>query len=298
MATRSISRDQPALESEGMGSRIGLFTLLAPTYTVLTVAIFLPLLVMLVFSVLSDTPLGGRHAVVTLDQYASYWGSPTYRYLTQRSLLMGAHVTLGCILLGFPLAYVLARNVPGRWREALFMLVILPFWSNSVVRIYSWVVVLQDQGPLQRFVDLVLPGKHGGILFTYPAIIVGMVHSYLPYIVLTLYVSLQAIDNQLFEAAASLGAGAWYTFWRITLPLSVPGLIAGSILTFIPVTGSFFEPRLLGGKAGTVIGTIIEDQFVTVFNWPFGAAIAFSLLLVLLVLMGMLAYLRPRLARL
>jgi spermidine/putrescine transport system permease protein len=207
-------------------------------------------------------------------------------------------VTLGCILLGFPLAYVLARNVPGRWREALFMLVILPFWSNSVVRIYSWVVVLQDQGPLQRFVDLVLPGKHGGILFTYPAIIVGMVHSYLPYIVLTLYVSLQAIDNQLFEAAASLGAGAWHTFWRITLPLSVPGLIAGSILTFIPVTGSFFEPRLLGGKAGTVIGTIIEDQFVTIFNWPFGAAIAFSLLLVLFVLMGMLAYLRRRLARL
>ena len=177
------------------------------------------------------------------------------------------------------------------------MLVILPFWSNSVVRIYSWVIVLQDHGPLQRLADLVLPGKHQEILFTYPAIIIGMVHSYLPYLVLTLYVSLQVIDHQIFEAAASLGAGGLYIFRRITLPLSVPGLIAGSILTFIPVTGSFFEPRLLGGKAGTLLGTIIEDQFVTIFNWPFGAAIAFSLLLVLLVLMGLLAYLRPRLAR-
>jgi spermidine/putrescine transport system permease protein len=252
---------------------------------------------MVVFSLLSNVPFGGRHAAFTLDQYASYWTSSTYRYLTERSLILGAHVTLGCILLGFPLAYVLARNVPGRWREALFMLVILPFWSNSVVRTYSWVIVLQDRGPLGRLVDMVVPGRHLGLLFTYPAIVVGMVHSYLPYVVLTLYVSLQAIESQIFEAATTLGAEGWQIFWRITLPLSVPGLIAGSILTFIPVTGSFFEPRLLGGMAGTVIGTVIEDQFVTIFNWPFGAAIAFSLLLVLLVLMGLLAYLRSRLAR-
>jgi len=266
-----------------------LLGLLGPAYLVLTVAIFLPLLVMAVFSFLSETPLGSRTATLTLEHYLGFFRERFYLYLTWRSVLMGAHTTALCVGLGYPLAYILARTVPGRWREALFFLVIMPFWTNTLVRIYSWIIVLQPQGIVSWLLG---GGPTGGILFTYPAIIVGLVHGYLPYIVLTLYVALQGIDARLLEAAQSLGANPIQTFLRVTLPLSLPGLLAGGILVFIPVTGSFVEPRLLGGLAGTVLGTIVEDQFVAVFNWPFGAAVSFMLLLTILVTFGLALRLR------
>ena len=131
------------------------------------------------------------------------------------------------------------ESVKGRWREALFLLIVLPFWSNALVRTFSWTMVLR--APLD-------------ILFTYPAIVIGLVHAYLPYMILTCYVSLQAIDDSLIEAARSLGATRWQAFRRIILPLSLPGVLAGMILIFVPVIGSFMEPRILGGKHGIMLG--------------------------------------------
>jgi spermidine/putrescine transport system permease protein len=129
-----------------------------------------------------------------------------------------------------------------------------------------------------------------GILYSYPAIVIGLIHSFVPYMILTSYLSLQAIDESLLEAARSLGATHWTAFCRITLPLSLPGLIVGLILIFVPVTGSFMEPRILGGPAGMMLGTVIEDQFTEVFNWPLGAALSFMMLGLVLVILLVLQF--------
>jgi spermidine/putrescine transport system permease protein len=176
------------------------------------------------------------------------------------------------------------------------MLVIVPFWSNTLVRLYAWAIVLRSGGVIDLFMQF-LGFKAGslGLLYTYPAILIGLIHGYLPYMILTLYIALDRIDQSLLEAAASLGASAWQSFWRVLFPLSLPGVISGAILIFIPSIGSFIEPRLLGGRSGTMIGTVIEDQFIQLFNWPFGAALSFIMLVIVLVLMGLMAFALSRL---
>ncbi len=159
--------------------------------------------------------------------------------------------------------------IRGRSREALFLLVILPFWSNSLVRVFSWAIVLRGNGVLDWLASALVPGEvRLDLAYSETAVVIGLVHSYLPYVILTGYLALQAIDDSLIEAARSLGARRRTILWRIVLPLAAPGLIAGAVLVFVPVVGSFMEPRLLGGRVGTTYGTVIEDQFVAVFNWP------------------------------
>jgi spermidine/putrescine transport system permease protein len=193
------------------------------------------------------------------------------------------------------MALVLAKVIPGRWRSALFMLVIVPFWSNTLVRLYSWAIVLRSGGIIDLFLQFLgLEPNSIEILYTYPAIIIGLVHGYVPYMILTLYIAIDRIDDSLLEAAYSLGASKWQAFWRIVFPLSLPGMISGSILIFIPSIGSFIEPRILGGRSGTMIGTVIEDQFIQLFNWPFGAALSFIMLVIVLIVMGLLAMLLRR----
>ena len=253
--------------------------MLGPAYLWLAVTIFLPLSAMLYFSLLTETPFGERVAAFTVQHYLDFFQKDFYQTLMLRSFRLGAEVTLYCLLLGFPCAYVLAKTIKGRWREALFLLIILPFWSNALVRVFSWTMVLRGNGVLETAVNWVFPDFGSlGLMFTYPAIIIGLVHSYLPYMILTTYISLQAIDDSLIEAARSLGAGRLTTLRRVVIPLALPGMAAGSILIFVPVVGSFMEPRILGGRQGTFIGTVIEDQFTAVFNWPLGAALSFIML--------------------
>ena len=253
--------------------------MLGPAYLWLLFTIFLPLSAMLYFSFLSDVPFGNRIAALSLENYAAFFEKDFYRSLMLRSFGLGALVTGLCLLFGFPCAFVLAKTIKGRVREALFLLVILPFWSNALVRIFSWTMVLRGNGVLESSIRSVFPGFDSlGIMFTYPAVVIGLVHSYLPYMILTCYVSLQAVDDDLIEAARSLGAGYFTTLRRVVVPLALPGMAAGSVLIFVPVIGSFMEPRILGGPKGTFIGTIIEDQFTAVFNWPLGAALSFIML--------------------
>lgn len=262
--------------------------LLSPAYLWLTVAVFLPLSAMAFFSVLTDVPGQGRDWSYTLSNYAAFFETGTYARLLWKSLKLGLIVTALCLLIGFPAALVLAKSVKGRAREALFLLVILPFWSNSLVRIFSWAIVLRGNGVLDLGLSAVLPGEVKlGLMFSQSAIVIGLVHSYLPYVVLTAYLALQAIDDSLIEAARSLGAPKRTILFRLLIPLSAPGLIAGAVLVFVPVVGSFMEPRILGGKVGTYYGTAIEDQFVAVFNWPLGAALSFILLAVVLLILGL-----------
>jgi spermidine/putrescine transport system permease protein len=275
--------------------RYALWLLLFPAYGWLAFAILAPLLIMLVFSFLSDVPFGNRVAVLTLENYSTYFSKGFYWTLTSKALKTGLYTTVFCLLIAYPMALVIAKVIPGRWRSALFMLVIVPFWSNTLVRLYSWAIVLRNGGVIDLFMQF-LGFKPGAIelLYTYPAIVIGLVHGYVPYMILTLYIALDRIDNSLLEAAASLGASKWQSFWRIMFPLSMPGIISGAILIFIPSIGSFIEPRLLGGRSGTMIGTVIEDQFIQLFNWPFGAALSFIMLLIVLLLMGLMALLLSR----
>jgi spermidine/putrescine transport system permease protein len=269
--------------------------LLSPAYLWLTAAVFLPLSAMVFFSFLSDVPFGGTDWHATLANYAAFFESSTYLTLLWKSVKLGLIVTALSVLIGFPCAFVLAKLIRGRSREALFLLVILPFWSNSLVRIFSWAIVLRGNGVLDTAVNAVLPfDVKINLMFSPTAIVIGLVHSYLPYVILTSYLALQAIDDSLIEAARSLGARRRTILWRVILPLAAPGIVAGAVLIFVPVVGSFMEPRLLGGRLGTYYGTVIEDQFVAVFNWPLGAALSFILLAVVL---GVLAAFAPVLRR-
>jgi spermidine/putrescine transport system permease protein len=266
------------------GLRAGL--LLAPAYLWLTVAVFLPLSAMLFFSFLSAAPFTNADWYVTGQNYAEFLERSIYPNLLGRSLLLAAIVTAVCVLVGYPCAYVLARHVKGRSREALFLLIILPFWSNSLVRIFSWAIVLRGNGIIDHTLGAVFPFVSVNLMFTYTAVVIGLVHSYLPYVILTSYLALQAIDESLLEAARSLGAPFRTILFRLVLPLSLPGLAAGAVLIFVPVAGSFMEPRILGGKQGIFYGTLIEDQFVATFNWPLGAALSFILLAVVLLILA------------
>ncbi|MES0879888.1 ABC transporter permease [Roseibium sp. SCP14] len=261
--------------------------LLSPAYIWLTVAVFLPLSAMAYFSFLSDVPFGEREWHVTLDNYREFFETGTYATLLWKSLKLGLTVTAFSVVIGFPCAFVLAKVIRGRSREALFLLVILPFWSNSLVRIFSWAIVLRGNGVLNTAVNAILPWDvHVNLMFSPTAIVIGLVHSYLPYVILTSYLALQAIDDTLIEAARSMGAPRRTILARLILPLAAPGIIAGAVLIFVPVVGSFMEPRLLGGRFGTYYGTVIEDQFVAVFNWPLGAALSFILLAVVLAILA------------
>lgn len=264
--------------------------LLAPAYLWLAVAIFLPLSAMAFFSFMTDLPVAGRDGSFTLDNYAAFFSTGLYARLLGSSLRLGAEVTLACALIGFPAAYALAKVLKGRSREAIFLLVILPFWSNGLVRIFSWTMVLREGGLLDTTLNAVLPFTVSiDLMYSRPAVIIGLVHSYVPYMVLTCYLTLQALDDSLIEMARSLGASRALVLRRIVLPHALPGLAAGAVLIFVPVVGSFMEPRILGGRAGTFYGTVIEDQFVAVFNWPLGAALSFILLAVVLAILALAA---------
>ena len=260
-------------------------TLTAPTYLWLAFTVFLPLSAMFFFSFLTDAPFGNKEVFFSLENYQAIWDKTFYQLLLFKSFRLGLEVTVLCFLIGFPCALILAKHVKGFWREAIFVLIILPFWSNALVRIFSWTMVLRGNGVIEMTLNWISPGFGDfSLMFTYQAILIGLVHSYLPYMILTCYVSIQSIDDSIIEAARVLGASRFMILMRLIIPLSLPGIAAGSVLIFIPVVGSFMEPRILGGREGTFIGTIIEDQFTRVFNWPLGAALSFLMLFIILII--------------
>jgi spermidine/putrescine transport system permease protein len=257
--------------------------LLLPTYGWLTLAVLLPLCTMLVFSFLTATPMGKTPVEFTLKQYRAFIDQPYLFGVAWDSLVMGLWTTACCAVLGFFAALALVRATEGWVRETLLVLVLLPFWTNGLVRVFSWTMVLREGGFLDYVFHLVWPGAGSiGFLYSREAVVVGLVHGYLPYMILTCYIALVTIDNTLIEAASSLGARWWTVLLKVLLPMAAPGLIAGCVLIFVPVIGSFMEPRILGGSVGVTMGTVIEDQFTQAFNWPLGAALSFTMLAVVL----------------
>ncbi|MBB3771278.1 spermidine/putrescine transport system permease protein [Angulomicrobium amanitiforme] len=258
-------------------------TMLLPTYAWLTLAILLPLGAMLSFSFMTATPLGKKEVAFTFKHYRAFIDQPYLIGVAWTSLLIGLWTTFLCAVVGFFTALALARATAGRLRETLLILVILPFWTNGLVRVFSWTMVIREGGFLDLLARSVWPDAPSlGFLYSLPAIILGLVHGYLPYMVLTCYIALVTIDDSILEAAESLGARKWTVLWRIIVPMAAPGLISGSVLIFVPVIGAFMEPRILGGPRGVTLGTVIEEQFTQAFNWPLGAALSFTILALVL----------------
>ena len=278
---------------------LGTAALLLPAYGWLLLAVFLPLGAMLVFSFLKTTPFGSKAPLVfTLQNYLAFVERPYLVNVAWTSLKLGLWTTGLCALIGLPTALALARATRGRVRQTLFLLTVLPFWTNGLVRIFSWTMLLREGGILDDLLHLVQPSAGSmSLLYSFPAIVIGLVHAYLPYMILTCYVAIAGIEDGLIEAARSLGARAPVVVGTVILPLALPGLVSGSILIFVPVIGSFMEPRILGGRIGVTMGTVIEDQFTQAYNWPLGAALSFTMLaLVLVIFAAFSGVLRSRLA--
>ncbi|HEX8962995.1 MAG TPA: ABC transporter permease [Rhodocyclaceae bacterium] len=209
----------------------------------------------------------------SLDAYRFLFGDVIYAEIFARSFLVALLTTLICIVAAYPLAWLIARS-PARRRDILVLLVILPFASNFLVRIYAWIMIL---GP-------------AGLLYSPFAVIAGMVYVHLPFMILPLYTNLEKHDPALLEAAQDLGANAWTRFWRITFPLSLPGIFSGSALVFIPVLGMFAVPELLGGTGDILIGNLIKQQFLEDHDWPLGSALSILLTIAVLLLAGLAAW--------
>ncbi len=211
----------------------------------------------------------GEEAGLTLENYALFFGDWVYAQIFAKSLGIAALATLVCLVMAYPLAMLIARSEKKR-RDLMVLLVILPFASNFLVRVYAWMIIL---GPMD-------------LLFSRFAVIVGMVYAHLPFMILPLYANLEKHDPGLLDAAQDLGANAWHSFWRVTFPLSLPGVFSGAALVFIPVLGMFAIPEMLGGKDDWMVGNMIKEAFLGTRDWPFGSMLSLMLTLAVLAIAG------------
>jgi putrescine transport system permease protein len=218
---------------------------------------------------------------LSFENYRSLASDDIYLFSYLRSLTVAAVSTVILVLAGFPIAYAMAR-APRRWRPILLMLVVLPFWTSFLIRVYAWINILQRDGLLnQALSTLGLIDQPVTWLATDTAIYIGLVYSYLPFMVLPLYASLEKLDESLLEAAADLGCPRWKAFWTVTVPLALPGLGAGALLCFIPIVGEFVVPDLLGGSDTTMIGQTLWTEFFSNKDWPVASAVAVVLVVLL-----------------
>lgn len=264
--------------------------LLAPGGLWLVVFFLVPMVIIAAYSLMTRGTYGGVEWGWTLDHYRRFF-DPLYLSILRRTLVAAALCTGICLLLGYPVALVLARS--SRWRNLLLFLVILPFWTSSLVRTFAMIFLLRDTGLINSaLMSAGLIGEPLTLLYTPFAVMAGLVYTFLPFMILPIYASLERQDPALEEAAAVLGARPVTRFLRVTLPLSMPGVVAGSLLVFIPALGSFIPSDLLGGAKQMLIGNLVQNQFTAARNWPFGSAAAMVMMAV--VLLGVLLYLRRR----
>jgi len=258
--------------------------LLAPGLGWLALFLLLPCLLVLVYSFLERGAYGGIDYVFTWENYRRAV-DPLYLDILLRSAKIAGLATLFAVLIGYPAAYAITRSTPRRQTVFLF-LVMLPFWSNYLIRTYAWIVLLNREGLLNRLFSLLgYGGEPISLLYTDATVVLGLVYNYIPFVILAIYSSLSRIDNELWEASRDLGASGWTTFRRVILPLSVPGVAAGAVFVFVLSIGNFITADLLGGKQVQMVGNLIYAQFLTARDWPFGAALSFFLIGIMLLLL-------------
>ncbi|NJO41126.1 MAG: ABC transporter permease [Cyanobacteria bacterium CRU_2_1] len=252
--------------------------LLAPSGLWLLLLLVFPTLLILELSLIPGFRLGQAAAPYGLGNYLDIL-QPIYLQVIGRSVLFAVGATVLCILLGFPVAYWIAVIAPKRWRNLLLVGFVLPLWTSSLLRAYAWITILRDSGVLNTALRAIgLPGQQW--LNDMPAVFIGMAYSFLPYMVLILYASLEKLDKRLLEAAADLGATPQQSFWKVTVPQTLPGIAAGCLLVFIASIGDFVVPELLGGAASMTVSRLIYNQFLgATRNWGFGSALSMLMIL-------------------
>jgi spermidine/putrescine transport system permease protein len=257
---------------------------LAPAWVVMLTLFLAPLGIILAYSFLTRGTYGGFSLPWTAESYQRlidpiYWG------ILWRSVWIAAVSTALCLLLGFPLALFISRS--GKRKDLYLSLVMLPFWTSFLVRTYAWMFLLRDTGLINTLLQkLGIIGAPLPLLYNDGAVILGLIYGYMPFMVLPLYATLERIDRNLLEASADLGARPWATLTHVMIPLCAPGLRAGAILVFIPCLGAYLTPDLLGGGKSVMIGNLIQNEFTTARDWPFGAAISLALMALVMLLLA------------
>ncbi len=291
--------------SDEKGSGRAAYALALPTWIVLGVFFLAPLVVLFLISFGQRAIYGGLKPIEDLGAYlasgkflAQYARSlhPIYLQIFWRSIWMAVVTTGLCLLISYPVAYYVAVVAPARRRNLLLGLVVVPFWTSFLIRTYAWMFILRTEGLINRL--LVGSGLTSGpieLLYNDFSVLLGLVYGELPFMILPLYASLEKLDLSLLEAAADLGAPAGSAFWRVTVPQTMPGIVAGIILVFVPSLGQFIVSDLLGGAKTILAGNLIQNQFAVARNKPFGSAIAFELTAAVLLLLFLYArYTRRR----
>ncbi len=260
----------PTVASSWRAERAGRWLVAGPPALFLLLFFLAPSVIMVVASFRYPGEFGGLAPVtrvpgvaesgLTPENYAVFFGDWIYAEVFAKSFGVAAITTLVCLVMAYPLALLIARS-PARHRNLMVLLVVLPFASNFLVRVYAWMIIL---GPLE-------------LLFTRFAVIVGMIYAHLPFMILPLYTNLEKHDPLLLDAAQDLGANGWQRFWRVTFPLSLPGVYSGAALVFIPVLGMFAIPEILGGKDDWLVGNMIKESFLGTRDWPFGSMLSIML---------------------
>ena len=261
-------------------SRTSTTLLLAPAGVFFVFLLVLPLFVMLVYSFGMRAPEGGYQAAFTVDNYLNL---PARSKAFANTLLLAPLATLLTVLFAYPMAYFLAVKVSSRWRNAMLVLVVAPFWTSQLLRYYAWMMILGSKG-IPAWLDWI--GITDVRLLNTPyAVLIGAVYGFLPLMVPPIFVSLEKLDKRLLEASADLGAKPWQSFLQITMPLSLPGVATGSMLVFILLMGDYILPQFLGGGKVYFIGNALVDLFLQSRNWPFGAAVSIALVVIMFVTM-------------
>ncbi len=284
--------------------QLGRWLVSGPPLAYLVFFFAIPTLIMVLASFRTPGDFGGLAPLVdnageidlNVESYARFFSEPVYAIVFLKSVGYALLTTLSSLVLAYPLASLIARSAR-KYRDLLLLLVILPFWSNFLIRIYAWMIILGPQAVLARGVNGIL-GAFGQdpvpLLFSSFAVLVCLVYVHLPFMVLPLYANLEKHDQALLDAARDLGANAWQRFWRVTFPLSLPGVYAGAALVFIPALGMFAIPDILGGPNDSMIGNVIKQQFLETRDWPFGSVLSIVLTVAAVALAGLAAWIGRR----
>lgn len=264
--------------SRTRGRRLGAFVFLSPGLTYLVVLLLVPLALVLSYTVFQRGRFGGVVYEFTLENFQRLADS-LYLGVVGDSLKIAAITTVIALLLGYPTAYLIAQ-LPAKWKTIALVAIVLPFWTNFIIRVYAWIIMLSGPGLINS-----LLGTKMELLYNQGTIVTGLLYSYLPLMVLPLYATIEKLDPQLREASANLGASAFTTFRKVTLPLTLPGVLTGAMFVFVPSFGNFVIPEMLGGSKSIMVGNLIRDQFLKARDWPFGSTLALALIAVLVVLL-------------
>ncbi|WGU93146.1 ABC transporter permease [Paenibacillus dendritiformis] len=262
------------------------FGIIAPVVLWLTIFLVVPMIAVFAVSFMQRDELGNVVFTFTLEHYARFF-DPLYLGIYWDTLWLSIVTTAICLLLAYPLAYYISQASPGRQKMWL-ILITVPFWINFLIRAYAWVLLLRTQGIVnQVLLDIGWIQEPLQMLYTKGAVLLGMVYTFIPFMVLPIYVALEQMDKRLLEAASDLGAGRWSAFWHITLPQTRSGIMTGSVLVFVTTTGMFVVTDILGGAKAQMLSNIIQNQFLGARNWPFGSALSVVFVISALIIIGL-----------